>query len=285
ARCPPGGPPAGRGGAPRGEPRPLTVDFPPFADPRGVPHYTRDQRREDMLQNIGDKLKGQGDGSGRTGRWIWYLIIGALGLVFAAWGPYTVVDLSFGQNSYAVRVNGEEVPAEEVIDLWQRQQPQLMEAYGGDLNDELRARLQQEILDVQVRELATKQHAREVGFAVSDAAARPAAAGKSPRAGARACRQAACARGRLCRVRRRGRACLPRGGGLPDRRRVQRAGGAAAAGQCRHQRAGLPERSEDAPADQQGAGRHRCLGFPHADGEPSPAGAARRGTRGALPAA
>src|SRR5690606_14992498 len=171
ARCPPGGPPAGRGGAPRGEPRPLTVDFPPFADPRGVPHYTRDQRREDMLQNIGDKLKGQGDGSGRTGRWIWYLIIGALGLVFAAWGPYTVVDLSFGQNSYAVRVNGEEVPAEEVIDLWQRQQPQLMEAYGGDLNDELRAQLQQEILDVQVRELATKQHAREVGFAVSDAEA------------------------------------------------------------------------------------------------------------------
>ncbi len=124
-----------------------------------------------MLQNIGDKLKGQGEGNGRTGRWFWYLIIGALGLVFAAWGPYTVVDLSFGQSGYAVKVNGEEVPAEEVIDLWQRQLPQLMDAYGGDLSDPVRTELQNELLTVQVRELATTQHARDVGFAVSDAEA------------------------------------------------------------------------------------------------------------------
>jgi peptidyl-prolyl cis-trans isomerase D len=123
-----------------------------------------------MLQNIGDMLKGQGEG-GKHGRWIWYLIIGALIIVFAAWGPYTVVDLSFGQRGYAVKVNGEEMPAAEAVDLWQRQLPQLYEAYGGELDDSLRAELQQDLLNVKVRELATVQHARKVGFSVSDAEA------------------------------------------------------------------------------------------------------------------
>ncbi len=124
-----------------------------------------------MLQNIGDKLKGQGDGSGRAHRWGWYLIIGALILVFAAWGPYTVVDLSFGQSGYAVKVNGEEVPATEINELWQRQLPQLMEAYGGELSDEQRTALQRELLALTVRELVTTQHARELGLEVSDAEA------------------------------------------------------------------------------------------------------------------
>ena len=124
-----------------------------------------------MLQNIGDKFKGQGEGGGRKHRWGWYLIIGALGLVFAAWGPYTVVDLSFGQAGYAVRVNGEEVPAAEVNDLWQRQLPQLIEAYGGELDPEQRAALQDELLALTVREVVTTQHARELGVLVSDAEA------------------------------------------------------------------------------------------------------------------
>lgn len=124
-----------------------------------------------MLQNIGDKLKGSGEGGGGAQRWFWYLILGALAIVFAASGAFGVVDLSFGQQGYAVKVNGEEVPAEQVTDLWQRQLPQLMEAYGGELDPEQRAALQQQLLDVSVRELATTQHARELGFGVSNAQA------------------------------------------------------------------------------------------------------------------
>jgi peptidyl-prolyl cis-trans isomerase D len=124
-----------------------------------------------MLQNIGDKLKGQAEGGGRSGRWFWYLIIGVLALVFAAWGPYTVVDLTFGQDGYAAKVNGEEIPATRINDLWQRQLPQLSAAYGGELDEEQRRALQQELLDLAVRELAVAQHARKVGFAVSDAQA------------------------------------------------------------------------------------------------------------------
>src|SRR5882762_9152735 len=39
-----------------------------------------------MLQRIGDSLKGQ--------KWLAYLVLGALALVFAAWGAYGVVNLS-----------------------------------------------------------------------------------------------------------------------------------------------------------------------------------------------
>lgn len=122
-----------------------------------------------MLQNIGDKLKGTGEGGSRTGRWFWYLIIGALGLVFAAWGPYAVVDLSFGTNDAAATVNGEKIPAAEVNDQWQRQLPQIIEAYGGDLSPEQRTELQQEMLRIAVREEATVQRADKLGFAISDA--------------------------------------------------------------------------------------------------------------------
>ena len=58
-----------------------------------------------MLQKISDRLKGEGGSRGH--RWFWYVILGALALVFMAWGPYTVVDLSFGQNDTAATVNGE----------------------------------------------------------------------------------------------------------------------------------------------------------------------------------
>lgn len=122
-----------------------------------------------MLQKISDKLRGTGEGGSRAHRWVWYVILGALALVFAAWGPYAVVDLSFNQNDTAATVNGEKIPAAELNDQWQRQLPQIMEAFGGELTPEQRAELQQEMLSIAVREVATVQHADELGFAISDA--------------------------------------------------------------------------------------------------------------------
>ena len=46
-----------------------------------------------MLQRIGDSLKGQ--------RWLAYLVLGALALVFGVWGAYGIVDLDFSGGSYA----------------------------------------------------------------------------------------------------------------------------------------------------------------------------------------
>jgi len=122
-----------------------------------------------MLQNISDKLKGEG-GTGSSGhRWAWYLILGVLALVFVAWGPTTVMDMSFGPGSYAAKVNGEKISADKMNELWQIQQPQLMAQYGGEIPQEERMELQRGLLNMAVRELAITQHAREVGFRVSSA--------------------------------------------------------------------------------------------------------------------
>src|SRR5688572_9258483 len=122
-----------------------------------------------MLQNIGDKIKGTGEGGGRAHRWVWYLIIGVLALVFFAWGPTTVVDLSFGQSDYAAKVNGEKIPAAELNDQWQRQLPELSAAFGGELSEEQRTEFQRQLVADAVRRVATAQHARKIGLKVSDA--------------------------------------------------------------------------------------------------------------------
>jgi peptidyl-prolyl cis-trans isomerase D len=122
-----------------------------------------------MLQNIGDKIKGTGEGGGSAHRWVWYFIIGVLALVFFAWGPTTVVDLSFGQSDYAAKVNGEKIPAADLNEQWQRQLPELMAAFGGDLTEEQRTQFQRQMIADAVRRVAAAQHARKVGLVVSDA--------------------------------------------------------------------------------------------------------------------
>src|SRR5882762_348534 len=110
-----------------------------------------------MLQNIGDTLKGQ--------RWLAFLLLGLLILVFALWGAYGIVDLSFGTPSYALKVNGEEVPANQVQNAWQEQQ-QLK----ADIPPAMRTKLQEQLLDQYVRETLVRQRATERGFRVDDQA-------------------------------------------------------------------------------------------------------------------
>lgn len=126
-----------------------------------------------MLQDLGDKLKG-GTGTGGGHRWVAYTIIGALVLVFAAWGAYGVVDMSLTQGDYAAKVNGEKVSAAEMDDTWQRRLPQLMQAMGGPLSDQQRTDYQNRLLDSAIMGLAAEQHARKVGLRVSDEQAKQA---------------------------------------------------------------------------------------------------------------
>ncbi len=122
-----------------------------------------------MLQNIGDKLKGTSTEGGRGHRWVWYTIIGALILVFVMWGPYSMFDMTVNGARYAARVNGEEIPAEEINREWQEQQPRLLQAFGGQISDLQRDIYQQQLLDSAVRGLAVTQHARKLGYGVTDA--------------------------------------------------------------------------------------------------------------------
>jgi peptidyl-prolyl cis-trans isomerase D len=114
-----------------------------------------------MLQNIGDTLKSQ--------KWLAYVVLGALTLVFAAWGAFGIVDVGFGTSGYAAKVNGEKISTAETNDLWQRQLPQLIQASGGNLTEEQRAEFQQQMLDGQIRNLAVEQQARRLGYAVTNA--------------------------------------------------------------------------------------------------------------------
>src|SRR5262245_43772280 len=99
-----------------------------------------------MLQNIGDKLKGTGTSGGRAHRWVWYSIIGALILVFAMWGPYSMFDPTGIGATYAAKVNGEKIPAAEMQREWQLQQPRLMQQFGGQLPDAMRDIYQRQLL-------------------------------------------------------------------------------------------------------------------------------------------
>src|SRR5262245_2237250 len=109
-----------------------------------------------MLQNIGDKLKGSGQGKGGH-RWVAYTLFGALTLVFVAWGASGFVDPSTGVASYAVKVNGEKISAVEVNNTWQQQLPQLLERSGGALTDAQRLQEQERLLDSAVAGLAATQ--------------------------------------------------------------------------------------------------------------------------------
>jgi peptidyl-prolyl cis-trans isomerase D len=112
-----------------------------------------------MLQNIGDTLKGQ--------RWLAYVVLGALALVFAAWGAYGIVDVGLGGGTYAAKVNGQKILAAEINEAWQRQLPRLIQFSGGNLSEVERELYQQQLLDGEIRNLASEQQARRQGYAVT----------------------------------------------------------------------------------------------------------------------
>src|SRR5579863_9360773 len=76
-----------------------------------------------MLQSIGDKLKSQ--------RWLAAPLLGLLALIFAAWGAYGIVNISFAPQDYGLKVNGERVSTETLNRAWQERQAQYAQALNG----------------------------------------------------------------------------------------------------------------------------------------------------------
>lgn len=113
-----------------------------------------------MLQDIRDKMQSH--------KWLTYLLLGALTLVFAAWGAYGIVNEGFSAADYAAKVNGEKISRAYVNELWQQQQPRLMQMTGGAPTDAQREEFQQRLLDDEVRMLAVTQYATKAGYRVSE---------------------------------------------------------------------------------------------------------------------
>jgi peptidyl-prolyl cis-trans isomerase D len=118
-----------------------------------------------MLQRIGDALKGT-EGSAKR-KWITYFFVGALSIVFAAWGAYGIVNLSFGGSNYAAEAGGAKITLEDARNAWLREQAQWQQRLGSaEIPPELRPRLQDQVLENLIRSALIARHTRDLGYRV-----------------------------------------------------------------------------------------------------------------------
>jgi peptidyl-prolyl cis-trans isomerase D len=108
-----------------------------------------------MLQSIHDKLKG----------WLAGVVLGIIGLVFVFWG----INWTLTAPSYAAKVNGTEVSANDVRQSYQQQLAQAERQANGLLNDAQRSDIKKRVLDEYVNSEALVTHADALGYRVSDA--------------------------------------------------------------------------------------------------------------------
>jgi peptidyl-prolyl cis-trans isomerase D len=115
-----------------------------------------------MLQRIRDGL--------HRHKWLGYVVLGALALVFAAWGAYGIVNLNVGGANYAAEAAGQKVSIEQARNAWSRQEAQLQQRFGGaDLPAALRSRFQDQVLEGLIRDALLTQRTHDLGYRISDA--------------------------------------------------------------------------------------------------------------------
>jgi peptidyl-prolyl cis-trans isomerase D len=120
-----------------------------------------------MLQKMGDSLKGK--------KIVAYLLLIPLALVFAIWGATGIVDMNIaGTSAYAVKVNGTEVSADSVREAWSDQQARWQQQFGGDIPEETRKVLQDNLLETFVRRALISERSTEAGYRVDAARLREA---------------------------------------------------------------------------------------------------------------
>ena len=112
-----------------------------------------------MLQKIRDHLHGA----------IGYTILGAIALVFVAWGAYGIVDVGIGQSAYAAKVDGEKIPLETARQAWLEQQAQAARAFGGEIPEDRKAQLQQSVLEGLITRAMVDNRVHALGYRVTDA--------------------------------------------------------------------------------------------------------------------
>src|ERR1700722_13994392 len=107
-----------------------------------------------MLQSIHDKLKG----------WLAGVVLGAIGLVFVFWG----INWTLSAPTYAAKVNGSEVSAQEVRQAYQQQLAQAERQSNGSLSDAQRNDIKMRVLDDYVNSEALVTRANKLGYRVTD---------------------------------------------------------------------------------------------------------------------
>jgi len=123
-----------------------------------------------MLQKIRDSLQSQ--------RWLAIVVLGALALVFAAWGAYGIVNVNVGVGDYAAKVGSEKLSLQEVRERWMREQSQWQQRYGGEIPPDMKASVQNSLLESLITNLAMTQRAHDLGYRVSAAQIKEAIRGE-----------------------------------------------------------------------------------------------------------
>jgi peptidyl-prolyl cis-trans isomerase D len=114
-----------------------------------------------MLQRITDTIE--------THKWLWYSILGALALVFAAWGAYGIVNLNFSTSSFAAEAGGQQISLDQAHNAWIREQGQLQQQYGGNIPASVQKSAQDQLLESLISDALVAQHTEKLGYRVSDA--------------------------------------------------------------------------------------------------------------------
>jgi peptidyl-prolyl cis-trans isomerase D len=108
-----------------------------------------------MLQTIHDKLKG----------WLAGVVLGAIGLVFVFWG----INWTLTAPTYAAKVNGSEIGANEVRQAYQQQLAQFERQTNGSISEAQRTDIKKRVLDQYVNSEALVTRSDALGYRVSDA--------------------------------------------------------------------------------------------------------------------
>ncbi|MFZ0497717.1 MAG: peptidyl-prolyl cis-trans isomerase [Steroidobacteraceae bacterium] len=112
-----------------------------------------------MLQKITDSIE--------THKWLWYSILGALALVFAAWGAYGLVNLNVSTASYAAEAGGQTISLDEAHNAWLRAQSQLQQQFGGNIPPAVQKTSQDQVLEGLISQALMSERTQKLGYRVS----------------------------------------------------------------------------------------------------------------------
>jgi peptidyl-prolyl cis-trans isomerase D len=113
-----------------------------------------------MLQKITDTIE--------THKWLWYSILGALALVFAAWGAYGIVNLNFSSSSYAAKAGGQTISLDQAHNAWLQAQSQLQQQYGGNIPASVQKAAQDQVLEGLISDALVSQRTEKLGYRISE---------------------------------------------------------------------------------------------------------------------
>jgi peptidyl-prolyl cis-trans isomerase D len=107
-----------------------------------------------MLQKIRDKITG----------WFAGVFLVAIAIVFIFWG----IQFEGSVTTAAAKVNGEEIPAQTVLQAWQNRQSELQQTLRDELPPQLVREEQSRLVDAYIERELLAQRAREAGYRISD---------------------------------------------------------------------------------------------------------------------